>query len=284
VLFITLVAAAAPPAAEARVVEYLKANVKPGQPVVVSQLVGTVFTTPEEKAALDRLFNIFFKLPLFVAQHQKRSGKPPTLGEISEQFRLQVPGEADVLLRVMDADPRMPRFLERDATSGEIVKVDVDAILQHPRFGRELERSLAGLAGKPAPAFSATTFAGAAFASASLAGKPHLVYFWFTNCPPCMQTAPVLVELAKARGLPVVALNADRVLELDVTDAERAAYAPKLQGFTVAHATAETQAAYGGVSVYPTLFFVDKQGVVVRQLVNRQDKATLDAAITEAQR
>jgi thiol-disulfide isomerase/thioredoxin len=285
VLFIAAAAAVATPnAAETRVVEYLKANVKPGQPVVVSQLANTVFTAPDERAALDRLFNIFFKLPLFVAQHQRRTSRPPTLVEISEQFRLQVPGEADVLLRVMESDPRMPRFLERDPQSGEIKRVDVDAIVQHPRFGRELERSLAGLVGKPAPAFAAATFAGGSFTSSSLAGKPHVVYFWFTGCPPCMQTAPLLAELAKTRAVPVIAVNIDRVLELDATDADRAAYASKLPAFTMVHATPEIQAAYGGVSVFPTLFFVDKQGVVVQQLVNRQEKASLDAAILEAQR
>lgn len=284
VLLVTLAAAAAPSAAETRVIEYLKANVKPGQPVVVSQLANTVFTAPDERAALDRLFNIFFKLPLFVAQHQRRNSRPPTLVEISEQYRLNVPGEAEVLLRVMDSDPRMPRFLERHPQSGEIVRVDVDAIVKHPRFGQELERSLAGLVGKPAPVVSAATFSGGSFSSTSLAGRAHVVYFWFTGCPPCVQTAPLLAEVAKARGLPVVAVNVDRVLELDATDADRTAYASKLLALTMVHATPEIQAAYGGVSVYPTLFFVDKQGVVVRQLVNRQDKAALDGAVVEAQR
>jgi hypothetical protein len=32
------------------------------------------------------------------------------------------------------------------------------------------------------------------------------------------------------------------------------------------------------VSVFPTLFFVDRKGNVVRQLVNFQDKATLERA------
>ena len=98
VLAVLLAAPQAPPA-EARVVEYLKANVKPGQPVVVSELYNTVFTGPEERAALNRLFNTFFKMPLYMAQHQKAAGKPPTLAEIAEQFRFQVPGQADVMLR-----------------------------------------------------------------------------------------------------------------------------------------------------------------------------------------
>ena len=41
------------------------------------------------------------------------AGKPPSLREVSEQFRFEVPGEADVMLRIMESDPRMPRFFTR---------------------------------------------------------------------------------------------------------------------------------------------------------------------------
>ena len=274
-------AAPPPPGAEARVVEYLKANVKPGQPVVVSDLYNTVFTGPEERAVLNRLFNTFFKVPLYLAQHVTAAGKPPTLREISEQFQLPVPGEADVLLRIMESDPRMPRFVTRDA-AGEITKVDVDAILAHPRFGKALERTITGWEGRPAPAFATTTYDGQPLTSESLAGKPHVLYFWFTGCPPCLRTAPLLVELEREfapRGLVIVGLNADRVLELPYSDEERTAYAKKQAlSFTLAHMTPQVQEAHGAVSVFPTLFFVDRKGTVVRQLVNFQDKATLERA------
>jgi thiol-disulfide isomerase/thioredoxin len=288
IAFLLAAVLAAPPApeAEVRVVEYLKTHVKPGQPVVVSELYNTVFTGPEERAVLNRLFNTFFKMPLYMAQHQKAAGKPPTLAEISEQFRFEVPGQADVMLRIMEADPRMPRFIARDATTGEITRVDVDAILAHPRFGKALERTITGWEGKRAPAFAATTYGGADFSSDSLAGTPHLVYFWFTGCPPCVRTSPLLAELDRAnsgKGFRIVALNADRVLELPYTDEDRAVYAKKHGwAFTLAHMTAEAQDAYGAVSVFPTLFFVDRKGTVVRHFVNFQAKATLEEAARAA--
>ncbi|HEX9185906.1 MAG TPA: TlpA disulfide reductase family protein [Vicinamibacteria bacterium] len=281
-----LAVAPPPPEAEARVVEYLKAHVKPGQPVVVSELYNTVFTGPEERAALNRLFNTFFKIPLYMAQHRKAAGKPPTLAELSEQFRFQVPGQADVMLRIMESDPRMPRFMTRDAATGEISSVDVEAILGHPRFGKALERTITGWEGKPAPAFRTTTYDGLALASESLAGQPHLLYFWFTGCPPCVRTSPLLAELEKAHageGFRIVGLNADRVLELPTSDEDRAAYA-KAHGwtFTLAHMTAEAQEAYGAVSVFPTMFFVDAKGTIVRHFVNFQEKAVLEEAVKAA--
>jgi thiol-disulfide isomerase/thioredoxin len=270
------------PEAEVRVVEYLKAHVKTGERVVVSQLYNEVFTGDAERAVLNRLFNTFFKLPLYLAQHQQAAGKPPTLAEISEQFRFQVPGQADVMLRIMASDPRMPKFITRNPVSGEIVSVDVDRILANPRFGKALERSIAGWEGRPAPAFSVIDYDGKALASTDLAGRPYLLYFWFTGCPPCVRTSPLLAELDRAytaQGFRIVGLNADRLLELPYSDAERAAYA-KQQGlaFTLAHLTPEVQEAYGSVSVFPTMFFVDAKGTIVKHFVNQQDKAALDAA------
>ncbi|MBK5256666.1 MAG: TlpA family protein disulfide reductase [Vicinamibacteria bacterium] len=271
------------PTAETKIVDYLKANVKPGQPVVVSTLFNEVFTTPPERKALNRLFNTFFKIPLFVVQVQKATGKPPSLMQISEQFAFTVPGTANVILRIMEADPRMPKFLDRDPQTGEILEADVDRIMNHPRFGKILERTITGWEGNPAPAFAVKNYDGSDLSLATMTGKPFLLYFWFTNCPPCVATSPLLVELDKVygpKGFTIIGLNSDKLLELDYTDEDRAAYAAKLSiKFVLAHANAEAQNAYGGVSVFPTLFFVDKAGIVVTHLVNGQDKAVLEASV-----
>lgn len=282
-LIAVLAQSAGSAAAEAKIVEYLKTNVKPGQRVVVSELYNTVFTAPEERAALNRLFNTFFKIPLYVAQVQKAQGRPPKLAEIGEQFRFNVPGETEVMLQIMDADPRMPKFLKRSAQTGEIESVDVDAILANPRFGKLLERTITGFEGRPAPSFTVKRYDGSELSSATLAGKPHLLYFWFTNCPPCMKTSPLLVELYKQyapKGFEIVGVNADKVLELEYTDDDRAAYIKKMGiTFPLAYMTPEMQAEYGQVSVYPTLFLVDKKGTIVKYLVNFQEKAALEQAI-----
>jgi thiol-disulfide isomerase/thioredoxin len=272
-----------PSPAEVRVVEYLKDHIRAGERVVVSELYNQVFTSDAERAVLNRLFNTFFKLPLYLAQQQKGTGKPPTLAEISEQFALRVPGEADVLLRIMQSDPRIPHFMTRNPVNGEIMRVDVDEIMAHPRFGKLLERSIAGWEGRPAPAFDVKGYDGTPLSSAELAGKPYLLYFWFTNCPPCVRTSPLLAELDRtyaAKGFRIVGLNADRVLELPYGDDERRDYAAK-QGldFTLVHLTPAVQEAYGSVSVFPTFFFVDGKGTIVKQLVNQQDKASLQAAV-----
>ena len=272
--------------AETRIVIYLKSNVTPGKPIVVSQLYNEVFKTPEERKVLDRLFNTFFKIPMFIVQYNAGTKKIPTLGELAEQFNFKIPGEADLMLRIMESDPRIPKFIERNPRTGEITKVDIDAIKSSRQFGSAVDRTIAGWEGRETPPFAIAAYDGKPVASDQLAGKPHLVYFWFTDCPPCVKTAPLLAELDRKytpQGFRIIGANADRVLELPYDDKKRADYSRKYGfKFTNAHVTPQMQQAYGGVSVFPTMFFVNKQGIVVKHFVNFQQKETLEAAIQAA--
>jgi thiol-disulfide isomerase/thioredoxin len=274
------------PDAETRIIEYLKSNVTPGRPVVVSQLYNEVFKTPEERQVLNRLFNTFFKIPMAIVQYNAASKKIPTLREISEQFNFRVPGQADVMLRIMEADPRVPKFLSRDARTGEITAIDIPMIQASPQFGRVLERTITGWEGRPAPPFQISAYDNSSLTSAQLAGQPHLIYFWFTSCPPCVRTAPLLVELHNAyaaRGFKVVGVNADKFLELPYADSVRTENAARLGvKYTNGHLTEQMQQAYGGVIVFPTMFFVDRQGTIVKHFVNFQERTVLDDAIQVA--
>ncbi len=58
--------------AERRIIRYIKENAKPDERLVVSQLYNEVFTTPVERAALDKLTNAFFRIPLFIMEFEGR--------------------------------------------------------------------------------------------------------------------------------------------------------------------------------------------------------------------
>ena len=261
-------------AVESRIVQYLKEHVKPGEPVVVSDLYNNVFKTPEERKVLNRLFNTFFKIPLFVAQYKATTKQIPTLADISNQFNLRVAGEAAVLLSIIERDPRVPRFITRDPADGEITSVDIEAIRKDPKFGQVLERTLTGWVGRESPPFTMTLFDGKTLSSAQLKGKAFLLYFWFSGCPPCARIAPHLVQLQNKYGgaaFTLVAANADGVLELEVTDAQRAAYLKKHGiNFPVGHLNRQMQEDFGYVSVFPTLFLVDQAGIIRKYYVNYQ--------------
>lgn len=270
---------------EARIIRHLADSVSSGDVIDVTQLYTEVFTTPQEQAVLDRLVNAFFRIPLFIERFDATEGRPPTLEDIAGQFGFAVPGETDVILRVMESDPRIGSFFERNPETGEITRIDRDAIRNDPQFGQEVERSLAGWEGQVLPPFTLETFDGGEVRSEDLSGRPYLLYVWFTNCPPCVQTSPLLVDLyARYRdsGFEIVAANADRILDLPYDDRVRSDYVRDVGiEFVTAHLTEDVQNALGGVLVFPTMFFVDGEGRVVRHFLNFQEAPVLEEAIDE---
>jgi peroxiredoxin len=272
--------------AEARVVTYIRDHLEPGKPLIVTDLYNSVFTQPVERQALDKLYRAFFRIPLFVAQYQEKFGHPPTLKTIAEQFDLRAPGAADVLLRVMESDPRVPKFLTRDPATGEITRVDVAAIRADERFGAQLQHQLAGWEGQPAPPFALVGINGDKIDSATLTGKVVLLYVWFTGCPPCIQESPVLVALNRQfgnKGVVIVGANADRILGLGYTDATRKRYlAEHKMDFPVGHWSAEANTAYGGISIFPTLFLIDSKGIVRGHWVGFTSASGLTGAVEKA--
>jgi peroxiredoxin len=274
----------ATPDAETRVLDYIRDHLQPGQPLIVTDLYNRVFTQPDEGQALDKLYNAFFRIPLFVADYQQKFGAPPTLKVIAEQFDLRSPAAADVLLRVMESDPRVPRFLTRDAKTGEILTVNVEKIKANPKFGQALDRQISGWDGKPAPDFTLARLRGGNVHLLDLRGKAVLLEVWFTGCPPCMQETPALVALdhdLSARGLAIVGANADHALGLPYDDQVRERYLKEHHvEYPVVHWTREIDRAYGGVAIFPTLFLIDQKGLVRAHWIGYVQPYDLRKAIT----
>jgi peroxiredoxin len=289
ILLIALITAAAPaPAssdAEGRVVDYIRTHLQPGQPLMVTDLYNRVFTQPDERQALNKLYNAFFRIPLFVANYQEKFKSPPSLAVIAEQFDLHSPGAADVLLRVMESDPRVPRFLTRDQKTGEITHVDVERIKADPKFGQALARQIGGWEGKPATDLTLTRLGGGDLHLADLRGKVLLLEVWFTGCPPCMQEAPALVSLhseLSAHGLVIVGANADHVLGLDYDDSVRQRYVAEHHiAYPIVNWTKEGDNAYGGIAIFPALFLVDRKGTIRNHWIGYVQPEDLHKAITE---
>jgi peroxiredoxin len=268
------------------VLSYIHDHLQNGQPLLVTELYNKVFTKPEERKALDKLYSAFFRIPFFVAQYQEKFGSAPSLSVIAQQFDLPNAEAADTLLRVMESDPRVPRFLTRDPRTHEITQVNVEEIRRDPKFGQKLEHQLGGWEGKAAPDFRLATLDGSEVGFDALRGKVVLLYVWFTGCPPCMKETPALVALNRdfaAPGLSVVGANADRLLGLSYDDEVRRRYI-KEQGinFPVVHWTKESDSTYGGISIFPTMFLIDRKGIIIHQWVGFVPAVDLRSAISAA--
>ncbi len=271
--------------AEARVLDYIRTHLQPGQPLIFTDLYNRVFTQPDERQALNKLYNAFFRIPIVVARYQEKSGHPPSLAYIAGQFDLHSPADANVLLRVMESDPRVPRFLTRDPKTGEITHVDVERIKADPKFGQALARQIGGWEGKPAPDVTLARLGGGDLHIADFRGKVLVVEVWFTGCPPCMQEAPALTSLdheLSARGLVIVGANDDRTLGLDYDDSVPERYVRDHHiPYPIVNWTKESDQAYGGIAIFPTLFLIDRKGVVREHWIGYVQPEILHQAITE---
>ena len=237
--------------------------------------------TPQEKAYLGRLYEVFFQIPDFLNREHRSTGRVPTIREIAAKVGINMEA-VNVLLTVMASDSRIPPLFTRNPHSQEIESLNLENISAFlAAYGSQVQ--VTQWAGKPLPSFQLIRFDGQTISSSDLIGKNALIYFWFTGCPPCVRIAPILADLHRRYGLAnfrVVGFNADRILGLTTSDEERKSHLKKLGvGFTNAHLDGATRRAFGNVNAFPTLFLVKKDGTIFRHLINYQDRETLEKEI-----
>lgn len=266
-------------AVEPRVLESIRRRMQEQGKVTFSDLYNSPAFDAEEKGFLGRLYEIFFAIPAFLKSELESTGKIPRREQIARSFGISS-GSVDLLLAVMEADPRMPDLFEREGK--EITALHLDRIEEFVRNRGNVQ--MLQWEGKPLPPFQVTTLQGEPLASRDLQGTSGLIYFWFTGCPPCVRIAPLLAELDRkySSEFRMVGLNADRLLGIETTPAEVLQYLrSKGIRFTNAHLDRATHEAFGKVNVYPTLFFFDAQGTIRRHFVNFQNAETLETTIRQ---
>jgi thiol-disulfide isomerase/thioredoxin len=148
--------------------------------------------------------------------------------------------------------------------------------------GRGPEKSLAALAGKPAPAFELKDLAGKKMSIAGFQGKTVLLDFWATWCAPCRQEMPTFEKLHREfAGKDVVILTVD----VDEPEAVAAQYMKdeKLT-FPVLIAEGTDTVARYGVMAFPTTLAIDAEGHVAAYAVGGRKEAELRELIGKAKK
>jgi cytochrome c biogenesis protein CcmG/thiol:disulfide interchange protein DsbE len=152
-------------------------------------------------------------------------------------------------------------------------------------------KMISPLVGKKAPAFTLTTLKAEKVSLASYKGKAVQINFWATWCAPCKIETPWLIDLKKQygpQGFEILGVSFD---DLDKDDPKLLAkdkleiakgveslnipYPVLIDGDSIAK-------AYGDTDVYPTSYFVDRNGTIVAASFGLTSKAELEDNIRKA--
>jgi peroxiredoxin len=149
--------------------------------------------------------------------------------------------------------------------------------------GPDAEKAGPGTAAGPpgpriAPPFSLKDTNGNIYSSAQLAGKPAVINFFATWCPPCKAEIPGFVEVYnkhRSKGLELVGIS----LDTDTRENLPGFLMSNKVGYRILFGDLATARAYGGVTALPTTFFVGKDGEIKNIHVGYMDKDAFDKEV-----
>ena len=119
--------------------------------------------------------------------------------------------------------------------------------------------------GSAAPEIDARTLGDARFKLSALKGRPVILTFWGTWCPPCRDEFPALADLYRPHhpgGLEIVAVN-QRDQELRTADVQRFVDEFSVPFTVVIDPRGRSRRSYRLIGL-PTTVFVDTGGVIRR--------------------
>lgn len=133
-------------------------------------------------------------------------------------------------------------------------------------------------AGEIAPAFSLKDISGNVVNASNFQGRPTVINFFATWCPPCREEIPGFVDVYnkyKDEGFELVGIS----LDTDTRGNLPVFVMNNRIGYRILMGDLATARAYGGVSSLPTTFFIGKDGRIKNVHVGYLDQETFDREV-----
>jgi len=160
-----------------------------------------------------------------------------------------------------------------------VVLAGVLLLYRNWQSGLETKMAAPGPSGfRTAPPFSLKDTNGNFYSSSQFAGKPAVINFFATWCPPCREEIPGFVEVYnrhKGKGFELIGIS----LDTDTRENLPGFLMNNKIGYRILFGDLATARAYGGVSSIPTTFFVGKDGEIKNVHVGYIDKDAFDKEV-----
>ena len=164
-------------------------------------------------------------------------------------------------------------------TRGRAIGLGVLACVVVGVVGAELLTAGGSSSARPAPQLPDQVLAGPRVDLASLRGKPALVNFWASWCPPCRQEAPELKRFDETLGDKANLVGVDWN---DTTDNAKKFIAQAGWQYPILRDPSQAVGTAYGLGGLPTTFVLNSQGQIVETLRGPQTAAKLRAALASA--
>ena len=149
-------------------------------------------------------------------------------------------------------------IIQETVTKKDSIISKVSVNLSHKKYKTLFKAGpLAAFKNKPFPAFDLATLEGKKLNSKQLNGKPTLINFWFTKCPPCIDEMPVLNKIAERykASFNFIAITYEKKEDVKTF--------LKKHPFKFTHLiNAQTFIDSLNIASYPMNLFLDKNGVL----------------------
>jgi peroxiredoxin len=167
------------------------------------------------------------------------------------------PAEAN---RTIPSAGQQPLIIEANESAAQPVIKPQISIADIIRVRQHWNPAFTQWVGKEAPNFELADIDGKTLRLSSYKGKPVMLVFWATWCPPCRMEIPGLIELRKQ-------ISQDKMAILGVSyessDRVRKFLSQNSVNYTII-ATPQNimPLPYSMINALPTTFFVDKDGII----------------------
>jgi peroxiredoxin len=173
-----------------------------------------------------------------------------------------------------------PAFTQQTPNSTSMSQEPTPVILQQSAPSADSNSELA--VGQPAPDFTLKTLDGGEASLSKFRGRPVLINFWASWCPPCRLEMPDLVRAYEAHqddGFVILAINL--TFQDSLQEAQRFADEFNMSFPVLLDETGEVTTALYRLYGLPTSVFVDRNGMISHIQIGPMTGAQIDEWVGE---